>query len=285
MDAVPGPRGAGAAAAYVSVPCFVWHLPCSWSAVAQAVSHPRPVRDWSSLIAEGRWRIYREVLDEAEAREIPFAIGGAFAVATYTGHWRDTKDIDLYVLPPHRERMIAVLGALGFTDYYKKLPYDRWWIYRGTKDDTIVDVIWAMANHRQRIDGLWMSGRESEIHGRCVKVLPPEALLWDKLYILQRDRCDWPDVLNLLYATGADLDWRYVLERIGADMALLAGALAVFRWIAPGRAGSLPPWLWERVGLAPGAEAEPPGPVPEIDARRASLLDTRPWFRPERGKT
>lgn len=285
MDAIPGPAGARAPASYISARYAVWHLPCSSSAVAQALSHPRPVRDWSSLIAEGRWRTYREVLDEAAARGISLAIGGAFAVATYTGYWRDTKDIDLYVLPADRERMISVLASLGFTDYYEKLPYDRWWIYRGTKDDTIVDVIWAMANHRQQIDGLWMSGRDFEIHGRCMKVLPPEAMLWDKLYIMQRDRCDWPDVLNLLYATGAEIDWRHLLERIGQDTPLLAGALAVFRWIAPGGARGLPGWLWERVGLPPGAEAEPPEEEPEIDARRASLLDTRPWFGPERGKT
>ena len=30
-------------------------------------------------------------------------------------------------------------------------------------------------------------------------MLPPEELIWAKLYVLQRDRSDWPDILNLLY--------------------------------------------------------------------------------------
>src|SRR3954464_5165201 len=154
------------------------------------------------MIPPNEWRIYRQVLTAAEQARIPFAIGGAFAVATYTGTWRNTKDLDLYVLPEYKERMIAMLTGLGFTDYYEKVPYDRWWIYRSTQDDTIIDVIWAMANHRAQIDDLWMSGPEIDMHGNRVRVLPAEAMLWDKLYIMQRDRCDWPDALNLIYSAG-----------------------------------------------------------------------------------
>jgi hypothetical protein len=243
----------------------------------------RPVEqltEWSEYIPEREWQVYEGVMDEACARGIPFALGGAFAVATYTGYWRNTKDLDLYVLPQYREQMIEVLSASGLADYYEIKPYDRWWIYRGTREDTIVDVIWALANHRAQIDELWMSGPSVEVRGRELKVLPAEALLWDKLYIMQRDRCDWPDVLNLLYSAGADLDWKYLLCRIGDDCSLVAGVLSVFRWISPGRAQALPPWIWERLGLSPIFAAESPETVP----RRVSLLDTRPWYGPDRDK-
>lgn len=234
---------------------------------------------WADCIPEAQWRVYREVIEEAIRRRIPFALGGAFAVATYTGYWRNTKDLDLYVLPEYRERMIAAVHALGLTDYFDEKPYDRWWIYRAHGDDTIVDIIWAMANHRAQIDELWMSGPEIELHGYCLKVLPAEAMLWDKLYIMQRDRCDWPDVLNLLYAAGREIRWGDVVRRMGEDTALLAGLLSVFAWIAPGRARELPRWLWGKLGLrAPAAVAE------EIDKRRVDLLDRRPWFGPDRKK-
>ena len=196
------------------------------------------------------------------------------AVATCTGHWRNTKDLDLYVLPQNRERMIELLTGLGFTDYYETKPYDRWWIYRGIKDEIIVDAIWAMANHRAQIDDLWLSGPEVEVRGERVKVLPVEALLWDKLYIMQRDRCDWPDVMNLLYAAGPGVDWEYLLERMCQDMPLMAGALTVFRWLSPGRAQALPDWIWERLALPP----LPHAPAPDVIPSRADLLDTRPWF-------
>jgi hypothetical protein len=242
--------------------------------------HTPQLTKWSLLIPDRQWEIYESVIDEASRREIPFAVGGAFAMATYTGSWRNTKDLDLYILPEHRDRMIEALADLGMRDYFEKTPYDRWWIYRSYNDDAIVDVIWAMANHRQQIDELWMSGPEVNIRGRRVKALPAEAMIWDKLYIMQRDRCDWPDVLNLLYATGPDVDWAYLICRVGDDAPLLAGALTAFRWISPGRARELPGWIWERLGLTPPPDA----PLPEIDPRRVSLLDTRPWYGPDREK-
>jgi hypothetical protein len=137
-----------------------------------------------------------------------------------------------------------------------------------------------MANHRAQIDDLWLSGPEVEIRGRRIRTLPAEAMLWDKLYIMQRDRCDWPDVMNLLYSAGPDIDWEYLVCRVGDDAALLAGALSVFRWISPGRAAALPGWIWTRLGIP----APEPGAGPEIDKRRVSLLDTRPWFGPDRQK-
>ena len=241
--------------------------------------HTHQVTQWSRFIPEEEWRVYEQVIDEAEVREIPFALGGAFAMAAYTGYWRNTKDLDIYVLPQNREKLIAVATDLGLRDYYEKLPYDRWWIYRAARNDSLVDIIWAMANHRQQIDELWLSGPEVEIRGRRMKVLPAEAMLWDKLYIMQRDRCDWPDVLNLLHWAGLDLDWEYLLCRIGDDCPLLAGALSVFRWISPGKARALPGWLWGRLGIA-----APEGPGPDTVERRVKLLDTRPWYGPDRAK-
>ncbi len=238
--------------------------------------------NWSQQIPENEWEIYRAVLDEAAARGIPFAVGGAFAVAAYTGFWRNTKDLDLYVLPEHKDRMIAMLGELGMVDYFPAKGYDRWWIYRATRDAVIVDIIWAMANHRAQIDDLWMSGPEVSLNGRQVKVLPAEALLWDKLYIMQRERCDWPDVENLLYFAGPAVNWHYLVERIGEDTPLLAGALSVFRWLAPARAREFPAWLWEKVGL--GSSSAPARELPEFDKRSVDLLDRRPWFGPERAR-
>jgi hypothetical protein len=235
---------------------------------------------WCDLLPDAEWSIYREVIEALHRLEVPFALGGAFAVASYTGAWRDTKDLDIYILPQYREKTVGILTSLGLADIFEKSPYDRWWIYRSSRGDTIVDVIWAMANHRARIDELWMSGPEIEIRGSRVKILPVEAMLWDKLYIMQRERCDWPDVLNLLYAAGDSVDWEYLLFRIGEDVPLMAGVLSVSRWIAPGRAQSLPAWVWARVGLTAG----PGAAAPEIDRRRVKLLDRRPWFGPDRGQ-
>jgi hypothetical protein len=86
--------------------------------------------------------------------------------------------------------------------------------------------------------------------------------------------------MNLLYSVGPAIDWEYLLNRISEDGALMAGVLAVFRWISPGRARELPGWIWGRLGLQPPAA----GDTPEIVKRRVDLLDTRPWYGPDREK-
>lgn len=235
---------------------------------------------WAENIDPKQWAIYDAVIRGAQDRGIPFALGGAFAVASYIGGWRNSKDIDLYILPKYRKRMVALLSDLGLADYYEKLPYDRKWIYRSTTDGVIIDVMWAMANRRARVDEWWMSGPEVQMREHKLQVLPPEVLLWDKLYVLQRERCDWPDVLNILYFCNANLDWKQLLDRMGDDTDLLAGALSIFRWMSPGCAQKLPDWLWAVVKVEP----PPPGLQTKADRRRVSFLDRRPWYGPDRRK-
>jgi hypothetical protein len=235
--------------------------------------------DWAGLIPEHDWQLYRRVLDLTLKEGIPFALGGGFAFSYYSRRWRDTKDLDLYVLPHDRERMVEILNQTGFRDLHDQKPYDRKWIYRGWLDDVITDIIWAMANQRAEVDEVWL-GRspEIELHGLKLRLLPAEELIWAKLYVMQRDRCDWPDLLNILNVRGPGLDWRHLLTRVGDDVRLLGGVMSVFCWMCPGRAVALPSWIWDRLGLHPPAA----GSDCECNRRRVALLDSRDWFGPIR---
>jgi hypothetical protein len=231
---------------------------------------------WKELIPQDQWDVFLPVIQRARARGIQFGFGGAFAVATYTGKWRNTKDMDLYILPEHREEMIAALNECGLEDYFPVKEYDRTWIYRAHSGDVIVDTIWAMANHRADVDLDWLTrGPVVEFGGEMVPVIPPEELIWSKLYVMQKERCDWPDVLNLIHATGPALDWRRLLTRLGEDILLLDGILSVFQWIAPDRAAELPAWLWS---LRKKSTVDPAHSSEHVRA-----LDSRPWFRPMEG--
>ncbi len=231
---------------------------------------------WPERFTVEQWSIYKSVMAGAHERGIPFAVGGGLAAMTYAGLWRDTKDIDLYIMKRDRDRLIELLAGLGLQDYYGKSPYDRNWIYRSCKDAIIVDLMWAMANQRAAVDESWLNGPEVEADGVRFRLLAPEEVIWSKLYVLQRDRCDWPDICNLLKGVGPSLDWPHLLRRMGSDARLFGGVLAVYGWLCPEEAQSFPACLWSEVGVLP-----PIGKGgPELIAERSRLLDSRPWFAP-----
>jgi hypothetical protein len=230
----------------------------------------------ADCITDEQWSVYRRVIADAKAAGLDFAVGGGMAMGVYTGMWRDTKDIDLYVIPKNRERLQSVLTAAGLADYYDQLPYDRGWIYRSFQGKVIVDIIWSMANYKAEVDERWIhGGPEVEVRGERFRIVPAEEMIWAKLYVMQRDRCDWPDVLNLVHAQAQNLEWEHLLDRLGSDAPVLYANLAIFRWLCPDAAGSLPSWLLEQIRTV-----ECPGAPPDLTCRRAELLDRRPWFRP-----
>jgi hypothetical protein len=114
--------------------------------------------------------IYARVLRQTRERGIPFAIGGGIAVALYVPQRQSTKDIDIYIKPSGREAMIEIVTGCGLRDYFEKLPYDRHWIYRSYKAESIVDVMWGMPNRRAVVDDEWLTrGPEIDVHGQRVR--------------------------------------------------------------------------------------------------------------------
>jgi len=221
-----------------------------------------------------QWTIYRQAICAVRDAGVPILLGGGFALATYTGRWRDTKDIDLYLHPRDREKAIAALTNAGFADYYSTRAYDRKWIYRSTKDDFIVDIIWAMANQRAQVDDIWFERAGSiVIREENLKILPMEEFMWCKLYILQRDHCDWTDLFNLLYANGRNLYFKHLITRIEEDAPLLKAVLETFGWLCPTAVRKLPQELWRRLRMRC-----PQPPHRKFRRNHIPLLDTRGWF-------
>jgi predicted nucleotidyltransferase len=233
--------------------------------------------NWSELVPDHEWKLYSIVLNRALEQGIRFALGGGLAFSYYSRRLRNTKDIDLFILPEDREKMIDIVTESGFEDYYEKEPYDRKWIYRGYRENVICDLIWQMANYRTDVDERWVTrGEEFEASGMRLKLLPVEELIWSKLYVMQRERCDWPDLLNLLNAQAENIDWNHLLSRLEDDIPLMSSVVSLFGWMCPDRAQSLPEWLWDRLRIYKPLE----GPSCSHDTERIRLLDSRDWFGP-----
>ncbi len=245
---------------------------------ARADSIPQP---WSSRLPDDEWQVYQRVIREARKAGVRFAFGGAFATAVFTGELRNTKDFDLYILPEDRDAMKEATSLAGLTDHFDRLPYDRSWIYRASEGDVLVDAIWAMANQRAYVDQTWLTrGPLVGIRDEQVRAIPIEELIWSKLYVLQRERTDWGDVINLISAQTDSIDWDRLLDRLSTDAPLLTAVLAVTAWLDPGRAHTIPQSVWNRLGLMP---ARPDAQSSAGIQARAGLLDSRPWLRSSGG--
>src|SRR5205823_5282449 len=125
-----------------------------------------------------------KVLDR---ERIPFAVGGGYAMAYYTGIRRNTKDLDLFVLPADEKRSLAVLSQAGYrTEYF--YPF---WIAKALDGDAFVDILYNSGNGLCVVDDEWFQySSRQEILGYPTRLVPPEAQLWSKAVVMDRDRFD-----------------------------------------------------------------------------------------------
>jgi hypothetical protein len=227
------------------------------------------------FVSRRDWDVFRKVILLARERGILLSLAGGFATSFYTAVWRNTKDLDLCVRPQEKDALVQAASDAGLHDLYDENPYDRGWIYRATGQGVIVDIIWQLANYTAEVDEAWVTlGPEVTVYGDTLRLVPPEEMILSKIHVVQRERCDFPDVANILYACDGELDWSCLLERLRGEEGLLASALAFYGWLAPGRSRTIPDYVWERLGLQ-----RPPEDV-ERDDDRIRSIDSRPWFSP-----
>ena len=231
--------------------------------------------EWAAIVPESEWAIYQKALKAVRPLGWPFMIGGAFGLACHTGRWRNTKDLDLFVMPDHHEAFVDALLKTGFIDYYETLAYDRGWIFRAIYEGVIVDVIWNTPNRRTQVDEKWFQyAPHVTLRGEELMGVPAEELLVLKSFVLQKDRCDWSDLINLLCFTAASIDWDHVIDRFGTELPLLRGLLNVFAWVCPVEAAQIPEAIRNRLHL----EIILPDDPAAVTRERVKLLDSRPWF-------
>lgn len=142
---------------------------------------------------------YRRTLQLLEERGIRHLVGGAFALAHYTGIDRQTKDIDLFILPEDFERVGTALADAGFR---AELTFPHWLgkIHCGRN---FVDLVFSSANGVARVDEEWFGhATRGEALGHAVWTCPVEETIWSKAFIMERERYDGADIAHLVHARG-----------------------------------------------------------------------------------
>jgi Nucleotidyl transferase of unknown function (DUF2204) len=181
--------------------------------------------------------LYDQALARLIESEVPFLIGGAYALERYTGIARNTKDLDVFLRPEDLEPVLAALSPIGCgTD----VPFPHW-LAKAFTAEGVIDFIFSSGNGVARVDDEWFEyAVETEILGFRVKLCPPEETIWSKALIMERERYDGADVAHLLRALGPQLDWTRLLRRFGEHWRVLFSHLVLFGFIYPGERWRIP---------------------------------------------
>jgi hypothetical protein len=84
-------------------------------------------------------------------------------------------------------------------------------------------------------------------------------MIWQKAFIMERDRYDGSDVAHLIQCRSASLDWPRLLGRFGPHWRILLGHLIHFGFVFPGEQHAVPRWvLDELLGRLQTEVNEPP---------------------------
>lgn len=216
---------------------------------------------------------YRGVLQTLRDSQLPFLVGGAFALACFTEIRRHTKDLDLFIKREDYERVAKVLGAAG---YATELCFPHW-LGKAHSGDAFVDLIFGSGNGAAPVDDGWFEhAAQAMVLGVPVAVAPPEESLWSKAFIMERERYDGADVAHLLREQAGQLDWPRLLARFGAHWRVLLSHLVLFGFIYPAERDRIPAWVMQTLLERLHREAE--APPPNTDVCAGTLLSREQYL-------
>ena len=181
------------------------------------------------------------ILQEAGLRPM---VGGAYALRTHTGFWRDTKDLDLFLTKARIHEALDLLDRAGF----RVEMTDPLWIAKAFAGSYFIDLIFCSGNGIAAVDQEWQeNAARALVLDRESLIVPAEEMIWQKAYIQERERFDGADIHHLLRAKGAAMDWTRLLRRFGDHWPVLYGHLIAFWFAFPSDRAQLPKWVMQEL--------------------------------------
>src|SRR5262249_23147498 len=116
---------------------------------------------------------HREGLRILQEQGFEPLVGGAYALKTHTGIWRDTKDLDLFL---RKDRVHAALQALSRAGYRTELT-DPLWLAKAYAGPYFIDLIFSSGNGVATVDEHWRSRAPTgELLGLETLIVPAEEM-------------------------------------------------------------------------------------------------------------
>lgn len=173
---------------------------------------------------------YKEALTLLNESGAQYMLGGGFAMAHYTGIFRDTKDLDIFCKSSEYPKILK-----HFSDYgYETELTDVRWLAKTFKGNHFIDIIFDTVNNICTVDDSWYErASEAVIYDIPVKYIPAEELLWCKIYVQNRERYDGADVNHIMLRWGKKLDWNHIYNRLDRHWHLLLAQFIMFQFVYP----------------------------------------------------
>lgn len=183
---------------------------------------------------------YEEVLRALIEAEVPFVVGGAFALKHYAGIARDTKDLDIFL---EASAVPSALRALEEAGYETDTTFPHW-LAKAYSGGHFVDLIFSSANGLCPVDEAWFKhASKCTMWGIPVLLCPIEEVIWTKSFVMERERFDGADIAHLIEARGETIDWQRLLARFGEQWRVLLGHLVFYTFVFPDRREVVPRWV------------------------------------------
>jgi len=189
-------------------------------------------------------QFYGDTIRALTEAEVPFVVGGAFALKHYAGIDRATKDLDVFLCRKDLRRALEALRDKGYvTD--ETFPH---WLAKAWCGEHFVDFIFASANGLCEVDEQWIaSAKAITIFDQPALLCPVEEVIWSKCFVMERERFDGADIYHLLAARGETLDWSRLLTNVGNHWRVLLGHLVFYSFVYPRERQKVPAWVMNRL--------------------------------------
>src|SRR3954454_19320726 len=154
---------------------------------------------------------YSEVLQLMAKSDIPFLVSGTFALASYTGIDRPTKDVDVFAKAGDALKMLKFFKEHGFDVEI----VDERWLSRITRGELFVDIITNMPTVTTHVTDEWfVNAPTCELFGAEVRLVPPTQFIWSKIFVQDHHRYDMADVAHMILKKHDAIDWRRLLSHM-----------------------------------------------------------------------
>ena len=155
-------------------------------------------------VDEGLATTLKRVASTLKQAEIPFALGGSFAVYAHGGHSSD-HDVDFLIREQDKERALEELSAVGFSA--EQPPED--WLVKVFEDGRMVDLIYRPVESPVT-DATLADTVMRPVEAISMPVLSATQLMVHKLLSYTQHYCDFATGLPVARSLREQIDWERV---------------------------------------------------------------------------